>query len=267
MPDVPRVILHADEFGRHGALNEGVERAHRYGLVSSTSLMAVGEALEDAVRRARALPYLDIGLHFTLWDSSGKPLSFRQLPGRWLRGELPTREMAGQLRQQLDLLMRVHRLSLSHIVAHRHVQAFPPVMRVVCAIAMEYGIPTVRLPYDMTPPPHVVYHEKRISVAALRAAARLAGRYITAYNLRTTDHCGGLALEGRLTAPALSSYLRHVRSGITEIVCHPGVDNRVLRQAFGGDFDWERDLQAVCDEAVHSYLKSGQIQLATWHDV
>ena len=174
--------------------------------------------------------------------------------------------MAGQLRQQLDLLMRVHRLSLSHITAHRHVQAFPPVMRVVCAIAMEYGIPAVRFPCDAPIPPQVVYHGKRRPVAALCAAARLARRYITAYGLRTTDHCAGLALEGRLTPLALASYLRHARPGLTEIICHPGADNRTLRAAFGGDDDWERNLQAVCDDAVRSYFKSDQVKLATWRD-
>ena len=267
MSATPRVILHADAFGLHPALNEGVERAHRYGVVTAAGIMAVGEALEDAVRRVRALPYLDLGLHFALWDSKSRPLSFRQLPRLWLHGELPVREMAGQLRQQLDLLMRVHRLSLSHIAAHRHVEAFPPVMRVVCAVAMEYGIPAVRFPCDAPPPSYVVYSGKRLPVAVLRVAARLSRRYIAAYGLRTTDHCAGLALEGRLTPLALASYLRHARPGITEIVCHPGVDNRALRQSLGGEYDWERNLEAVCDDAVRSYVKSGQVHLVTWRDV
>ncbi len=267
MPDLPRVILHADAFGRHLAINEGVERAHRYGLVTSTSLTAIGAAMEDAVCRARDLPYLDLGLHFALWDSMSRPLGLRQLPALWMRGELPIREMAGQLRQQLDLLMRVHGLSLSHITTHRHVHAFPPVMRVVCAIAMEYGIPAVRFPFDVPPPTHVVYRGKRLPVAALRVASRLSRRYISAYGLRTADHCAGLALEGYLTPLALGSYLLHARPGITEIICHPGTDNRALRQSLGGDYDWERNLQAACDDAVRSYHKSGQIQLATWRDV
>ena len=263
----PRIILHADAFGRHPAINEGVERAHRYGLVTSASVMATGEALEDAVCRARTMPYLDLGLHFALWDSAGRPLDFRQLPRLWLRGELPVREMAGQLRQQLDLLMRVHRLSLSHLTGHQHLQAFPPVMRVVCAVALEYGIPAVRFPCDVAPPSHVVFPGKRRPVAALCQAARLARRFITAYGLRTADQCAGLALEGRLTPLALAAYLRHARPGVTEIVCHPGADDRTLRQSLGGDYDWERNLEALCDDAVRSYFKSGQAQLATWRDV
>lgn len=263
----PRVIIHADAFGRHAAINEGVERAHRYGLVSSASVMAVGDAVEDAVCRARGLPYLDLGLHFTLMGPEGQPLAFRQFPGAWLRGEMPVREMAGQLRRQLDLLIRVHRLSLSHVTTHRHIHAFPPVMRVVCAIAMEYGIPAVRYPCDTLPVPDLVPQGQRAPVNALRAAARLARRHLIAYGLRTTDHCAGLAAEGHLNVPALSSYLRHLRPGITEIVCHPGTDNRILRQAFGSGFDWEHDLQAVSDEAPRAYVQSGQVQLTTWRDV
>ena len=267
MSAVPRIILHADAFGRHPSINEGVERAHRYGLVTSASVMALGDALEDAVCRSREMPYLDLGLHFTLWDSFSRTLGFRQLPRMWLRGELSVREVAGQLRQQLDLLMRVHRLSLSHITAHRHVQAFPPVMRVVCAVAMEYGIPAVRLPRDVPPPPHVLYAGKPRPVAMLCVSACLARRYITAYGLRTTDRGAGLTLEGLLTPLALSYYLRHAQAGLMEIICHPGADNRALRQSLGGDFDWERSLQAACDDAVRSYQKYGQIHLATWRDV
>ena len=122
MSAVPCVIIHADAFGRHPSLNEGVERAYRYGLVTSASVMAVGGALEDAVCRAREMPYLDLGLHFALWDSSSRPLDFRQVSRLWLRGEFPVREMAGQLRQQLDLLTaRSPPLAL----AHHHAPARP----------------------------------------------------------------------------------------------------------------------------------------------
>jgi len=58
-----RVIFTADDFGLSEAVNEGVERAHRDGLLTSASLMVGGEAVHDAVRRAKRLPHLRVGLH------------------------------------------------------------------------------------------------------------------------------------------------------------------------------------------------------------
>src|SRR5271168_3188458 len=61
-----RVILTADDFGLSEAVNEGIERAHRDGVLTSASLMVAGPAAADAVRRARALPGLRVGLHLVV---------------------------------------------------------------------------------------------------------------------------------------------------------------------------------------------------------
>ncbi|MGI4976747.1 MAG: ChbG/HpnK family deacetylase, partial [Janthinobacterium lividum] len=60
------VILSADDFGLSPEVNEAVERAHRDGLLSTASLMVAGDAAADAVRRARRLPGLHVGLHLVV---------------------------------------------------------------------------------------------------------------------------------------------------------------------------------------------------------
>lgn len=248
---VPQVILHADAFGRHPALNEGVERAHRFGLVTSTAILAYGHALEDAIKRSRTLPALDLGLHFVLEDPAGRSLDLRRLIMAWGRGEMPMREMAGRLRHQLDLLLRVHRLSLSHIVLDPCLHAFPPLMRVVSAVAMEYEIEAVRFSSDIP--------------RSMRACARLARRSVTAYGRRTAGQSRDF--QGRLSPTLLTGLMRESPPGITEIVCCPGVDNRILRPVLGDEGDWERDLQAVCDDAPRACVRFGSVALATWRDV
>ena len=61
-----RVILTADDFGLSEAVNEGIERAHRDGVLTHASLMVAGDAAADAVRRARRLPGLRVGLHLVV---------------------------------------------------------------------------------------------------------------------------------------------------------------------------------------------------------
>jgi hopanoid biosynthesis associated protein HpnK len=61
------------------AVNEAVEQACREGVLSTASLMVAGGAAADAVRRAKALPGLRVGLHLVLVDGPAC-LPFSMIP-------------------------------------------------------------------------------------------------------------------------------------------------------------------------------------------
>lgn len=216
---IARVIVHADDFGLHPALNAGIELAHREGLVTSASLMPLGPAFADAVRRCRNLPGLDLGLHYTLVGVPGCPLTLSTFLSDYGRGKLPARTVATSLRRQLDMTLG-QGLTLSHIDSHQHLHALPGIMRVVCPLAAEYGIGAIRLPMD-GPAFAPISPGRRAQTAALRVMAQISRRYIMAAGLRTSDHFSGMAVSGHLTANTLSAYLKNARPGLTEIVCHP----------------------------------------------
>ena len=58
-----RITFTADDFGLSEAVNEGVERAHREGVLDAASLMVGAPAAADAVARAKRMPGLRVGLH------------------------------------------------------------------------------------------------------------------------------------------------------------------------------------------------------------
>src|SRR5690349_3629044 len=60
---VRRLIVNADDFGISEEVNEAIIRAHREGVLTSTSLMVTGEAAEQAVRLAKENPRLAVGIH------------------------------------------------------------------------------------------------------------------------------------------------------------------------------------------------------------
>jgi len=62
------LIVTADDFGLHESINEAVEQASRAGALNAASLMVTARATKDAVRRARLLPNLRVGLHVVLAD-------------------------------------------------------------------------------------------------------------------------------------------------------------------------------------------------------
>ena len=65
-----RVIFHGDDFGLTTGVNHGIIHGYQHGLLTSTSLMAVGEAAEEAMGLAVSNPGLDVGIHLVLVDES-----------------------------------------------------------------------------------------------------------------------------------------------------------------------------------------------------
>jgi predicted glycoside hydrolase/deacetylase ChbG (UPF0249 family) len=61
-----RLIVNADDFGRSTSINQAVIRAHREGILTTTSLMVNEPACEEAIGLARDHPTLGVGLHLTL---------------------------------------------------------------------------------------------------------------------------------------------------------------------------------------------------------
>ncbi len=257
-----RVIVHADDFGLHPAINAGIEAAHRDGLVSSASLMPTGPAFADAVRRARSLPSLDVGLHFALVGLPGLPPTLSAFLTAYASGRFPARTVEDHLRRQFEALGG---LPISHIDSHQHLHALPSLMRVVCRFASQNGIPAVRLPLD-GPAYAPVSPPRRAQAAALAAVSRLSRRYVQAYGLRTSDHFSGMAVSGHLTALTLAAYLANARPGLTEIVCHPGTDNHALAQVFAWGYDWQGELAALCSPRASAALEESKIVLTDWHD-
>jgi predicted glycoside hydrolase/deacetylase ChbG (UPF0249 family) len=257
-----KVIVHADDFGLHPSLNAGIELAHRDGLVSSASLMPLGPAFSDALRRIHALPNLDLGLHFTLVGVSGLPPTLGAFLSAYARGQMPPSLVEAHLNSQFDALGGV---SVSHIDSHQHLHALPSIMRVVCRFASQRGIPCVRLPID-GPPHAAVPPARRAQAAALAVMARLSHQYIRAYGLTTSDFFSGMAVSGHLTAPTLAAYLENARPGLTEIVCHPGDDNQTLANAFDWGYDWQGEFAALCSPEARDALDLSACTLTNWRE-
>ena len=80
---VRQLVVNADDFGFTRDVNQGIVEAHRYGILTATTLMAAGafeeNAFDDAVRLAGDNPKLDIGCHLVLVGAPPFPLTVAQL--------------------------------------------------------------------------------------------------------------------------------------------------------------------------------------------
>ncbi len=157
------LIVTADDFGIHGAVNEAVSEASTSGILTAASLMVGAPAAEDAIRRARELPRLRVGLHLVLADGFAV-LPRRQIPdlvdsqgrfgdGMWLDGvryfalSSLRRQLEAEIRAQFAAFARTG-LALDHVNAHKHFHLHPTLLKMIVRVGREFGMKAVRVPHE-----------------------------------------------------------------------------------------------------------------------
>src|SRR5260370_16807659 len=81
------LIVNADDFGASTGVNRGILDCHTRGIVTSTSLMVTGRAVNEAVARSRDYPGLSIGLHWDVWGEDER--EFHLGDAQKIRHEFP----------------------------------------------------------------------------------------------------------------------------------------------------------------------------------
>lgn len=252
------VVLTADDFGLTPGVNQGILEAHRAGLVNRASIMSTGLAFVDAVALARAHPTLAVGLHVAL--TCGRPASpmpaltnpdgaFRNRPWRvgWrmLLHVLPVGQVEQELRAQIERPLALG-LRPAHLDSHHHIHLLPGLLPMVLRLAREYEIPALRLPDESAYLRAWRLRGRRApaggSVAAgpgaaalgrslvITLLARRAAPLIRAAGFQTADAFLGIAFHWALPPAQVVQTLRYLPEGRTEIACHPGHPDPLLRQ-------------------------------------
>ncbi|MBI3262103.1 MAG: ChbG/HpnK family deacetylase [Acidobacteria bacterium] len=238
-----RVVINADDLGLTRGVNRGIFDAHDWGVLTSASLFAGAPATADAVAGIRHRPSLGVGCHLTLVD--GQPtLPPDRLPtlvagdGRFRRswkpfivaclaGRVSCGEVERELTAQIDKI-RSEGIHVTHLDAHTHVHAFPPVFGIVARLAKRFDIPVVRVPYERWSWSGV--HDASGRNAAWRQGAQNLAlwhwsrrdRHIAAAHGLSTPHVVGRVSTGLLNGPTLEALLRGLPPGVTELMVHPG---------------------------------------------
>jgi chitin disaccharide deacetylase len=202
--------------------------------------MVSGSATADAVRRARLMPSLRIGLHIVLVE--GRPtLSSHLIPllvdergvfrsnmvslGCLLAYSAQARrQLAAEITAQFAAFHATG-LSLDHCNAHKHFHLHPVVAEILITVGARFGLRAIRVPRE----------ERRIlsSIESLprritpllmsRIAVRLRRR-VRDSGLHSTDRVFGLEWSGQMTKDRLLKLIRILPEGLSEIYLHPATD-------------------------------------------
>ena len=255
-----QLIVNADDFGFTRDVNSGIVEAHRLGILTATTLMATGDAFDDAVRLARETPSLDIGCHLVLVGAPGFPSTIPQL----------VRAVAlGQIRIYDQLLQQVRRildagLEPTHLDTHKHTHLLPPVLDAVARISEEFRIAWVRRPFDFPLQPGGVGWTNRL----MRLMNGRFQHVLTRHHCRSTDWFAGFRLTGRYRAGDLVNIIRALPEGVTEFMCHPGHCGAELRAA-GTRLKESREteMRALTSPEVRIALADAGVTLANYREL
>ena len=269
-----RLIVNADDFGRSASTNQAVIRAHREGILTTTSLMVNEPAFEEAVALAREHPTLGVGLHLTLLcghsalppdaipglvnargEFSNHPpgTGFRYFFQRSLREPL-RREIHAQFQK-----FRATRLPLDHVNGHLHLHLHPTVFRILMSDAAQLGIKRLRLTFDpfrinlRVASGHLLYrvlHAAIYHTLSARARPALAQR-----GIRHTDAVFGLLQNARVDEPFVTRLLPQLPAGDSELYSHPSLN------------EFENEFEALVSPRVRKQVNQLGIKLIRYQDL
>ncbi len=274
-----RLIVNADDFGRTPGVTEGILRAHREGIVTSTTaLMNMPGAASGLMRAKEDCPRLGLGVHLVF--TSGRPL----LPGEWV-GSLvdahgyflsqeailadPERLDLGELKSELKAQIKTFHNAVGrppdHLDAHHFVHILPRFFEVYLELVKEAGVPT-RLPFPR--------NEKELAQSSLelgmppdqlRAIIRADWALLEKYPARSTDHyIMSFFGEEAVTLTHLLHILDGLNDGSTELMTHPGLADEMLRQQSSYNVQREKELGLLCHPTIKQHIADLGVQLITF---
>ena len=273
------LIVTADDFGAAEAVNGAVEQAHEQGILSAASLMVAGAASADAIRRARAMPSLRVGLHLVLVE--GRPVlpagavpdlvdgkgNFRS-DMAWVGAAMfffpgVRRQLEAEMTAQFSAFVATG-LALDHVNAHKHFHLHPTVAGLIVKLGERFGVRGARVPLEPQGVLAAIEPHRASATVALTApfARALRGRFKRA-GIAAPDQVFGLAWSGAMRPERLAGLLAHLPEGLSEIYMHPATG------AYPGSapgYEYAKELAALTDPRMARLIRQRDIRLGGFAD-
>lgn len=276
-----KLLLNADDFGRDAKINAAIRDGVSRGVLRSASLMAGEPAFEDAVRVARSLPELEIGIHLTLVDGTpvlpakelptlvpdGKGFypSHREFVQAYFSGKIHREEIRRELAAQAEKVLQTG-LRVTHVDSHQHMHVLPGIFSIVLSLMQAHGLRALRIPKCSHPARHLLENGVGAAVGRLGlwTLAVLAGAKAKREGYGFPHAFIGEIAGGAMTENMLLGLLPQLEDGTTEVMIHPGYDNGYLAPICHWDHDFEAEAAACSSEKVKAEMDALHIGIGSF---
>ncbi len=224
------LIINADDFGLSTETNRGIIQCRQHGVLTSASLMVHAPAARHAVEYALEDPGLSVGLHIDLGE-------WALHDHQWIQTrfvvplDTPSAvrdEIACQLATFRDLTQR----NPTHLDSHQHTHQRPLIRAAMEELAAQMGI-------------------------VLRGTG-MQVRFWGAF-FGQDEHL--LPRPENVSIANLITLLNNLQPGVTELSCHPGLDDQL-------DSNYREprisEVQTLCDPLVRRVIEDLGIKLTSF---
>lgn len=271
------LVVNADDYG----LTEGVSRAilgaHRDGVVTSTSVLALAPGFATSVGWLQDAPGLGTGAHLAAVGEDPPLLSAREVPtlvdrrGRmwssWrvflplaAAGRIDPDDLRREFGAQIDAIAGAG-VRIDHLDTHQNLHLWPMVSDVVLDLGEQHGVRTVRVTRSTARGP--------VGVTVRRLAARLE-QQLRQRGWRWPEASTGLDEAGCLEMGAMVGALtRLAATGArsAELATHPGGADDPDRERYRWSYRWEDELAALRSATVRTAIDELGFRLGTFSDL
>ena len=225
------LIVNADDFGQSSGVNRGIIEAHERGIVTSASLMVRWPAAAEAAEYGREHPNLSLGLHFDLGEWVYRDEDW--VPVYEVAPRDDATAVADEVSEQLATFRRLVGRDPTHIDSHQNVHLKEPRVRSV-----------------------LIEVARRFEVPLRHFSPRVCCR---------GDFYGqtpkGLPWPDAISVEGLIEILAALPPGITELACHPGVDDD-LESMYRSER--AKEVEVLCDSRVRAAIIAEGIELGSF---
>lgn len=280
-----KIIVNADDFGRHERINDAVQIGIEKGCLRSATIMPGGIAFDHAISLAKSHRQLGLGIHFTLVngnpilppdeipsivDENGK---FHNDYGKFVKLYMQRkvmfddvqRELAAQLKKVLST-----GVNLTHCDSHQHIHVLPGITEIIFDLAMSAGIRAIRIPATGLFLGGSIGDDKLGSIvgrAGLRCMAERARKKASRCGMISSDYFAGNVAGRAVNEQDFCRIISKLKHGVTEIMMHPGTNNSILQKDCLWEHDFEAELASVSIAPNYELFSEKKVRLINFGDI
>jgi predicted glycoside hydrolase/deacetylase ChbG (UPF0249 family) len=261
-------------------ISRGILRAHREGVVTSTSVLGNCDDLPGVRALLAEAPGLGVGVHLaliggapvaapeavpSLLGSDGKLRTRGQdFIAAWAQRKIDPADVERELNEQVARI-RDAGISIDHLDTHRHLGFLPAVGTAVETVARRHDIAGIRSAVESPTLAWATSPRRGAIAGLLTGLAWMTRRQLGAR--RHGPQSWGFVESGRLDEVRILEVIGRLSPGPHELICHPGETDGGAADDGLGHYDRVGEIAALTSPKVRRALERRGVTLCRWGDL